>query len=154
MRALIVLALTVMFVLTATVAMAATATSPLTASASVPATCRITSVTNLNFGTYDTTDSANNDNGVGNVKFRCTKNTGYDVYITGTRQMVNGPDVLTFQMYQEVARTTVWSSATPGVTGTASSNAEITKDIYGRIPALQDVPANAYTGTVTVTIQY
>lgn len=154
MKGLIVVIMAFALVLTATAAMAATETSALTVSASVSAACRITGVTNLDFGTYDPTDPANDDDGVGDFTFRCTKNTAYDLYIAGARTMTDGTDTLNFEMYQEVGRTTVWSSATPGITGTSASNAQDTRNIYGRITPMQDVGVGAYSGTVTVTIQY
>jgi spore coat protein U-like protein len=142
-------------VMAAGTAFAATATQSLTVSVTVPNLCRITSVTNVAFSNpYDTTDATPNDSGQGDFSFRCTKGTNYDLYITGTRQMTNGTDNLNYQLYQETGRTTLWSSASPGVTGTAPSNLAISKDIYGRIPALQDVSVGSYTGTVTITVQY
>jgi spore coat protein U-like protein len=151
----IIVSLTALMVLATSVAVfAATDTSPLTAQAVVQSRCRIISVTNLDFVTYDPTDPANDDDGVGDVTFRCTKGTPYDVYITGSRTMTDGTDTLNFEMYQEAARTNVWPSALPGVSGSAASNAPITLGIYGRINALQDVQAGTYTGTVTVTVEY
>ncbi len=154
MKSLIVVTATLIVVLTATFAMAATATNSLTAAASVVTMCRITSVTNLDFGTYDPTDSANDDDGVGNMAFRCTRGTNYDVYITGARTMTDGTDTLNFQLYQEAGRTTAWPSGAPGVSGVSANNAPVSSGIYGRIPALQDVQAGSYAGTVTVTINY
>ena len=149
---LILLAVAVVFI--SAKAMAATDTNNLTSTVVVPAICNIESVTNLDFGTYDPTSGTNDDDGVGDVGFRCTKGTGYDVYITGARTMTDGTDTLNFEMYQESGRTTAWPSASVGVTGTAASNAVITLDIYGRITALQDVEAGTYNGTVVVTVQY
>lgn len=154
MKKLIVILAALAVVLTAPSAMAATDTNPLAASASVAATCTIQSVTDLDFGTYDTSSATDDDDGVGNVVFRCTKGTGYDVYITGARTMTDGTDTLNFEMYQEVGRTTLWPSASVGVTGTAANNGNITLDIFGRITALQDVQVGAYVGSVTVTVEY
>jgi spore coat protein U-like protein len=134
--------------------MAATDTSNLTSTAVVPAVCTISSVTNLDFGTYDPTSATDDDDGVGDANFRCTKGTAYDVYITGARTMTDGTDTLNFEMYTDVGRTAAWASASPGTTGTAASNAIITLDIYGRITALQDVQAGTYNGTVVVTVEY
>lgn len=135
-------------------AMAATVTNNLTSQAVVVGTCSISSVTNLDFSTYDPTSATADDDGVGDVVFTCTKGTAYDVYVTGTRSMTNGTDTLTFEMYQETGRTTVWPSSAPGVTGTAANNSAITKNIYGRIAASQDVGAGTYNGTVVVTVAY
>jgi spore coat protein U-like protein len=135
-------------------AMAATDTSNLTSTVIVQTICTISSVTNLDFGTYDPTSATNDDDGVGDVTFRCTKNTAYDVYITGARTMTDGTDTLNFEMYTDTPGGTVWPSALPGVSGTTADNSPITQNIYGRIPALQDVEAGTYNGTVVVTVEY
>ncbi len=150
---IIVMALT-LILSAAAVVNAATATSALSASANVASNCNIQSVTNLDFGTYDPTSAVADDDGAGDVKFRCTKGTSYQVYITGSRAMTNGTDNLNFELYQETGRTTTWPSSNPGVSGSAASNAQITKNIYGRISALQDVSTGSYTGSVTVTVEY
>ena len=135
-------------------AMAATDTSNLTSTVIVQTICTISSVTNLDFGTYDPTSATNDDDGVGDVTFRCTKNTAYDVYITGSRTMTDGTDTLNFEMYTDTPGGTVWPSSLPGVSGTTADNSPITQNIYGRIPALQDVEAGTYNGTVVVTVEY
>ena len=155
MKKIVIVLVAMMFVLATASAFAETATSSLQVSANVAASCRISSVTNVVFtNPYDPTDPANNDSGTGDFSFRCTRGTSYDLYITGTRQMASGGDTLNFELYTNAARTTTWPSSSPGVTGTSGSNAPITRDIYGRINALQDVQAGAYTGTVTITVQY
>lgn len=149
---LIIMAFAVVFA--SATAMAATDTRSLSSTVTVAGICSISSVTNLNFGTYDPTSAVNDDDGVGDVTFTCTKGTAYDVYITGSRTMTDGSDTLNFEMYQESGRTTAWPSTAPGVTGTAANNSAITQNIYGRIPASQDVQAGTYNGTVTVTVAY
>jgi len=134
--------------------MAATDTSNLTSTVVVQTLCTISGVTNLDFGTYDPTFATPDDDGVGDLTFRCTKNTAYDVYITGSRTMTDGTDTLTFEMYTDTPGGTVWPSALPGVSGTTANNSPITQNIYGRIPALQDVEAGTYNGTVVVTVEY
>lgn len=154
MKKVLLILLAVAVVLTSANAMAATATNALTSTVAVAGTCSISSVTNLDFVTYDTTSAINDDDGAGDVTFICTKGTAYDVYITGSRTMTNGTDNLNFEMYQDAGRATLWPASAPGVTGTAASNSAITRNIYGRIPALQDVGAGTYNGTVTVTVVY
>ena len=154
MKRILLILLAVVVVFISANAMAATDTNNLTSTVIVPAVCNIETVTNLDFGTYDPTSGTADDDGVGDLSFRCTKGTDYDVYITGARTMTDGTDTLNFEMYRESGRTTAWPSASVGVTGTAASNAVITLDIYGRITALQDVEAGTYNGTVVVTVQY
>jgi spore coat protein U-like protein len=124
--------------------------------ATVAESCRITSVPDINFGAYDPTDPAPNDE-AGSINLRCVRGTDYGTYITGTREMdsVTSGDTLTFELYSDAGHTTAYLDATPGITGTALSNAEITSDIYGRIAALQDVGVGAdYTVTLTATVEY
>lgn len=155
MKKIMVVVLALTFILSATaVVHAATATSALSASASVAANCNIQSVSNLDFGTYDPTAAVADDDGIGNVQFRCTKGTSYQMYVTGTRTMTNGTDTLNYELYRETARANAWPSAIPGVSGSAANNSPVTTNIYGRISALQDVSTGSYSGTVTFTIEY
>jgi spore coat protein U-like protein len=68
--------------------------------------------------------------------------------------MTDGTDTLNYDLYQDISRATVWAAASPGTTGISANNAPNITNIYGRIPALQDVQAGAYSGTVTVTVEY
>jgi len=156
MKRILLILVAAAVVLVSVNAMAATDTSNLTSTAVVPAICNIESVTNLDFGTYDPTSGTDDDDGVGDVVFRCTKGTAYDVYITGARTMTDGTDTLNFEMYTDAPGGTLWPSVSASgvVAGTAASNAQITVDIYGRITALQDVQAGTYNGTVVVTVEY
>lgn len=155
MKKMIIIVMALTLILSAAgVVSAATATSALSASANVAANCSIQSVTNLDFGTYDPTAAVADDDGNGDVQFRCTKGTSYQIYVTGSRAMSNGTDNLNFELYQEVGRTTTWPSSNPGVSGTSANNSPVTKNIYGRIAALQDVGTGSYSGSVTVTVEY
>jgi len=154
MKKLMLIIIGLVLILSTVSAMAQTDTTALTASATVMGSCSFTSVTNLDFGTYDPTNTVNDDDGVGDFTFRCTRGTNYDLYISGVRTMTDGTDTLNFDLYQDIGRATVWAAASPGTTGISANNAPNTTNIYGRIPALQDVQAGAYSGTVTVTIEY
>jgi spore coat protein U-like protein len=151
-RILILFAVTA-FVVAASSAFAGQATNSLSASAAVNSNCRFVSVTDIAFGTYDPTDPADTD-ADGDFTFRCSKNTAYDIYVTGTRQMTKGADTLNFEIYSDAGRTTVWPSTSPGVTGTSASNAPDTRSVYGRVSALQDAATGAYSGSVTITIDF
>jgi len=155
LKKILVLLVVMAFMSIAVSAFAATTTQNLLVSASVANSCRITSVTDVNFSTpYDPTDASPNDSGQGDFTFSCTRGTNYDLYITGTRQMTNGTDNLSYQLYQEAARSNTWPAALPGVAGTSANNAPVTVGIYGRIAAGQDVGAGAYNGTVVITVEY
>ena len=141
-------------VLTAAHAMAATDTSPLNVRANVNALCSIQSVTDVDFVDYDPTSAAPDDDGVGNVTFACTRNTTYDLYITGARTISDGTDTLNYQLYTDAGRSNAFPSLNPGNLTPAADNNPISQDIYGRIPAGQDVQAGLYTGNVSVVVEY
>jgi spore coat protein U-like protein len=132
---------------------AVTDTEDLGIQASVAATCRVSSTTAINFGVYDPTSATNSD-AAGNMVLRCVKNTSYKTYITGTRSMTTGGDTLTFELYSDSERSAAYPSTTPASGDTATSSAPVTKDIFGRIPALQDVGVASYSTTLVATIEY
>jgi spore coat protein U-like protein len=133
--------------------LAATATTNLQVSASVAATCRITSVNNIAFGEYDVTSETPTD-AQGDMSFKCTKGTTYKTYITGTRSMTNGTDNLSFQLYSDSNRSTVFPTDNSGSGEQAANSSTITKNIYGRIAAGQDVGVGNYSQTLTATVEY
>ena len=68
--------------------------------------------------------------------------------------MTNGGALLTYELYSDAARTTVWTpSATPPL-GAAPSTAEIPIPVYGRIPPAQTVQAGPYQDTVLATVTF
>jgi len=154
MKKLIVVTMLVALVAMSGVAMAATATGSLNVTAAVTPSCRVTGTTAINFGSYDPTDTSPKD-AAGDFTFRCTKGTAYNLYITGTRQMTDGTNNLGFEIYSDATRTTAYPSALAGaISGTSANNAANTQNLYGRISAEQDVPAGAYSKSLTVTVEY
>lgn len=153
MKKLQILAAVTIVLMVATSALAATDTATLNVSATVIASCRITSTTDINFGNYDPTNTVPTD-AAGSFDFRCTRGTNYDLYISTPRTMTDGIDTLNFELYTDAPGSTVWPSSLPGVSGVAGTNAVVPVDVYGRIPALQDVGTGAYNGSVTVTVEY
>lgn len=156
MKRIIVVLTALAVVAMAGLANAATQTSNLQVTATVTNGCRIDSVSNVAFGSYDPTDSVDNTAGSGNVVTRCTKNTTYRIYITGTRTMAFGAESLNFDLYTDAGRTNIFpatfAAASPS---TSSSNAPVTTTIYGKIPALQDAAAGGpYSATLTSTVEY
>jgi spore coat protein U-like protein len=156
-RNLLVIGFVMVFALiAANIGMAQTTVpNDLIVTATVVPSCRITSVTDIGFGTYDPTDAADNDAGSGDINFRCVRGTDYNTYIVGTRTMTDGGvETLDFELYSDAGRTTTYPSATEGITGNAANNAIITSNIYGRIAALQDVAVGSYSVTLTATVEY
>jgi len=137
-------------------AMAATTGTSFTVSATVVASCSV-SATNLAFGSY--TGSSNLDQ-TSTVSVTCTNGTDYSVALNdganasgSTRRMLSGgSNYLSYEMYSDAGRSTVWNAATP-VTGTGSGVAQ-SLTVYGRVPSGQNVPAGSYSDTVQVTVTY
>jgi spore coat protein U-like protein len=69
--------------------------------------------------------------------------------------MTDGTDTLNYELYSDAPRSSIWGSTlATGESYTSTSNAETTYDIYGRVPALQDVGAGSYSDTVTITVEW
>ena len=131
------------------------------ASATVTSNCAV-SATNLNFGSIGLL-SANLD-ASSTVTAACTNGAPYNVGLnagagTGAtvaaRKMTNGANTVTYSLYTNASRTTVWGNTvgTNTVGGTGSgSNQNLT--VFGRMPP-QTTPAPAtYTDTIIVTVTY
>jgi spore coat protein U-like protein len=80
------------------------------------------------------------------------------------RRLTNGTESLNYNLYLDASRTQVWgdgtlgtavlSVANPANTNPGNTSRAVDATVYGRIPALQDVSAGAYTDTVVVTVNF
>jgi spore coat protein U-like protein len=141
---------------------AATVTSTFAVTATVLSTCLV-AATPLAFGNYDPTIVAALD-ATNTVTVTCSIGTPYDVGLnagngTGadvaSRKLTKGTDLLSYSLYLETGRTTIWGN-TVG-TDTLRATALITPtvhSVYGRIFSGQNIPAGAYADTIMVTITY
>lgn len=148
-----------------TTANAATATANLGVTATVTNNCTISTVA-LAFGSYDpvVANASTNLDGTGTVVVACTKGAtatiglGLGSNASGsTRRMNDGAsEFLTYELYNETTRTTVWSNAGGGLlsTGAAPSKAARNFTVYGRVTSNQDVPAGNYSDTVVATVNF
>jgi spore coat protein U domain-containing protein, fimbrial subunit CupE1/2/3/6 len=128
------------------------------------AACTI-STTAVNFGTYNVFQGTPDD-AVGQVTVRCTTLSLFvrvDLDRGGApsfdpRQMRQGSEILTYNLFRDAARTTIWGDGTGGTQDffqfIVPANQNINVSVYGRIPAGQDVSAGAYSNTVTATISF
>ena len=147
--------LAVMVVSIPDMAAAATAQAALTVSATVVSSCNVTGTTAVAFGNYDPTAAADNIAGAGSMTFRCTKGTSYKLWINGTRTMAGPVDSLPYLLFTDVPRTVTFPASAAAATAVASTgNAPVTTNIYGRIVALQNVGAGAYTNTLQASVDY
>jgi len=146
-------------------ASAATATENLGVSATVANNCTI-STSAVAFGAYDPVGahaSANLD-GTGTVTVACTKGAsatiglGLGANASGsTRRMTDGSsNYLTYELYQDAGRTTVWSDSGSGLLSPAAAPSVAARNftVYGRVASSQDVPAGTYSDTVVATVNF
>ena len=150
-----------LLILTSTVPVFAAATGNLAISANVVSACTVGAGT-LDFGAY--APLAGGDLDVqGAVKYTCTKNTVITSIALGpganasgtTRRMKDaGTNYLTYELYSDSTRTTVWSAVNTVGPITVPNKNEQTQNVYGRITAGQDVPSGTYTDTVLVTLNF
>lgn len=126
------------------------------------AACSATAVA-VAHGAYNP-KTATADDATGSVTVTCNPNAAFSIALSdggGTgyanRRMVRTPAgfQLTYQLYNNSGRTTIWGDGTAGTsTVSFTSRASATQTVWGRIPALQNVGAGSYSDTVVVTITY
>jgi len=139
--------------------------------ASAVITCTFSSTPGMSFGPYDDSSAAATDITT-SVVVRCTRILGTNnanvVLQVGpsatsgtiaTRQMGSGANRMNYNLYRDGGRSQVWGqtagvdtvSLNTGNIGNGSS-ADVTFTIFGRIPALQNVNAGAYSDSVQLTV--
>ena len=105
------------------------------------------------------------------ITINCTATVGLSVSYTlllsagnsgnvRTRAMSSGSASLSYNLYSDSSYSGVWDNSS-GVSGKVdvvgspgSFHGASTQTVYGRIPALQTVPAGLYTDGLTITISY
>ena len=144
---------------------AGSATANLTVTATVGPNCTITTAP-VAFGAYDpvVTNATTNDDDVGTISIACTKGTaatiglGIGANASGAiRRMKDATtDYLTYELYLDSTRTTVWGTAGVNLFSAGAAPSKVARPftVYGRIPSGQDVPAGSYTDTVVATVNF
>ena len=152
---------------------AATATGNLNVTANVASSCIVSAPGSLAFGAYDPVDLNNTTpkNGQGTINVRCTRGTTTTIALeqgqnpaTGStctnpiRQMNDGAgERLRYNLFSDSNRTVTWGCTTGTNTtsyqSTNSANAA-SLDVWGRIPAGQDVAPGNYSDTVQITLTF
>ncbi len=134
---------------------------PFTVSATVATQCNI-SATTLNFGNVGLLSATTP--GTSTVSVQCSNGSAYNVGLNAglngggninTRKMVLGANFVSYQLYSNSGRTTVWGNTigTNTVTGTGIGSVQnIT--VYGSVPAQTTPSAGVYTDTIVVTVTY
>lgn len=146
-------------------AAAATATANLTVTASVTNNCTI-STAPVAFGAYDpvVAHAAADLDSTGTVTVACTRGATATVGLSlgsnpagAVRRLTDtGTNYLTYELYKETGRTTVWGDAGGALyaAGAAPSKAPRSFTVYGRITANQDIPAGNYSDTIVATVNF
>ena len=127
------------------------------------AVCTI-STTPVSYGSYNVFSATPLDS-TGTVTYRCGNEKNITITLNkggaatfDPRQMLNGSEALNYNLYQDAARTTIWGDGTGGTQvysdANPPNNQNVTVNIFGRIPAGQDVTAGSYTNTITATINF
>ena len=128
---------------------AATVTDTFTAQIIIQADCEIISATDLDFGTAGVLTS--NVDSTSTITVQCTDTTPYTIGLSGAGSMTDGSNNITYAMYSDAGRTSVWGAASVAGTGDGTDQAYT---VFGRVPIQTSQPAATYTDTVTVTVTY
>lgn len=122
----------------------------------------------MSFGSYNVFASGPLDT-TSTITGTCTIIGSYNITVTLStgssgsytpRAMTNGTDQLQYNIYTDSARTQIFGNGTGGTSDLTLSGPFAfgtytqTVTLYGRIFAGQNVPAGAYTDTITATIMY
>ena len=147
-------------------AIAGSISTTMNVTANVINNCTFTQVNSLQFGAYDNVNQNQNHDATTTIQLRCTKNTTASIGInTGlnaahasraTRAMHTTVenDYLSYEIYTDPSRTTVWNTSSNRVSYTATSSAPATINVYGRIPPQPNVRSGTYSDTVTITATF
>lgn len=141
---------------------AATTTATFTTQITIAASCIINSASTHDFGSQGIL-AANVDQ-TSTIQVQCTNTTPYNIGLdagtgsgatVGARKMTSGASTITYSLYSNSGRTTVWGNTAGTDTVAATGNgAAQSYTVYGRVPP-QTTPAPAtYTDTITVTVTY
>lgn len=125
--------------------------------------CTFSSGSSVDFGIYDVYASQANNFGVGSIHIQCQGGGGpFKVTLSpgqsnsfAERQMRNGNMVLRYNLYTSASRSVVWGDETATSNAVhVPKNTHSKLDIFGQIPALQDVPVGTYIDHVTAIVNF
>lgn len=140
-----------------------TSTAQLRVSLSVQAECRLTSTSELAFGTTGVIQTAINS--TGSIGVQCTNTTPYNIGLNAgsgsgatvsARRMTSGAGAfITYEVFRDAARTQAWGDTVGSNTVAGTGNGSVqTLTVFGRVPTQPTPAPGSYTDTVTVTVTY
>lgn len=146
----------------ATQSHASSTTSTFTVQVTVTSSCVINSASTLNFGSQGVLTAAVDNTST--LQVQCTNTTPYNIGLdagagsgatVAARKMTNGSATVTYSLYTDAGRATVWGNTvgTDAVAATGNGASQ-TYTVYGRVPAQTTPAAATYTDTVTLTVTY
>jgi len=123
------------------------------------------SATSVNFGSYNVFNGSDVDS-TGTVTYRCN-GSAHNITIGLTqgasatfnpRQMQKGGEVLTYNLFRDASKSSIWGDGTGGTSqyqiGNPPNNTNVNLTVYGSVPAGQDVSAGSFADTVTAVINF
>lgn len=122
------------------------------------ASCSV-SASGVNFGSYDPIGPADT-RGTGTVRLSCDEAVNATVALSGggssslDRAMRNGSSQLTYALYADSQRSSIWGDGTAGSQTVSFDGTVVDRSVYGTIPARQRVTAGSYSDTLTLTVSY
>jgi len=145
---------------------AASPSTTLNAATSVAAKCTTLTANAITFDAY-VPDEANDNTKDTTVTVKCTLNTPITIAMdkgtngssTSARKLkiTDGThaDTLSYNLYSNAGRTTLWGEGSDKVSKIGEGLLMTsTYNVYGKIPAAQDVTPGSYADAVTVTVAY
>jgi spore coat protein U-like protein len=126
--------------------------------------CEI-SATPIDFGSYSVFAGSPLDS-TGSVKYSCLSNLSKLTIGLSTggsnsfdpRALTSGSRNLNYNIFLDAGYSTIWGDGTSGTSQYEDSSVvpgqQVTVTMYGRIPAMQNVPSGNYSDTLAVTIEF
>ena len=123
------------------------------------------SVTSVAFGSYNVFNTSALDSS-GSITYSCD-NQAKNISISlgqgssgtfSSRSMTKGGETLSYNLFMDAARTSIWGDGTSGtsvyIRSNPPNNSNVSLPIFGRVTAAQDVSAGSYSDTVLATINF
>lgn len=127
------------------------------------ATCVVTNVTPINFGAYSQSSTVPLDS-VGELAVDCTTPSPVQIILgrglsgrQTPREMLARGIALHYNLFMDAAHTVVWGDGTEGTQvfmGIAPAPQSLRLSIFGRMFALQAVPAGTYVDRIVVAVVF
>jgi spore coat protein U domain-containing protein, fimbrial subunit CupE1/2/3/6 len=116
-------------------------------------------VQGVTFGSYDTLSAQNTDS-AGGVSVSCDSSDTFTIALSSghgtmlSRQMQSGAYSMAYNLYTDSLRSIIWGDGTSGTTLVSTTGTSATYEVYGRIPAAQNLPAGSYNDSIIVTLTF